>query len=41
MHIRRIVTGHDRKGNAVFVSDPAAPRTTEFEHVPGFVTSLL
>lgn len=41
MHIRRIVTGHDRKGNAVFVSDAAAPRTTEFEHVPGFVTSLL
>ena len=41
MHIRRIVTGHDPKGNAVFVSDAAAPRTTEFAHVPGFVTSLL
>jgi hypothetical protein len=37
MQIRRIVTGHDRKGNAVFVSDAASPRTTALEHVPGFV----
>ena len=41
MHIRRIVTGHDRTGKSVFVSDSAAPRTTEFKHVPGFVASLL
>jgi hypothetical protein len=41
MHIRRIVTGHDRTGKSVFISDSAAPRTTEFKHVPGFVTSLL
>jgi hypothetical protein len=41
MQIRRIVTGHDRKGKAVFVSAAASPRTTAFEHVPGFVTSLL
>ena len=41
MHIRRIVTGHDPTGKSVFVSDAAAPRTTEFKHVPGFVTSLL
>ncbi len=41
MHVRRIVAGHDRTGKSVFVSDSAAPRTTEFKHVPGFVTSLL
>jgi hypothetical protein len=41
MPIRRIVTGHDRNGNAVFVSDAASPRTTAFEHIPGFITSLL
>ena len=41
MHIRRIVTGHDRTGKSVFVLDSVAPRTTEFKHVPGFVTSLL
>lgn len=41
MDIRRIVTGYDRTGKSIFVSDSAAPRTTEFKHVPGFVTSLL
>lgn len=41
MQYRRIVTGHDASGKSVFVSDAAAPRTTAFEHVPGFVTSLL
>jgi hypothetical protein len=41
MQIRRIVTGHDGAGKSVFVSDSEAPRTTEFTHVPGFVTSLL
>lgn len=41
MHIRRIVTGRDPAGKSVFASDAAAPRTTEFKHVPGFVTSLL
>ncbi len=41
MHIRRIVTSLDSTGKSVFTSDAAAPRTTEFEHVPGFVTSLL
>jgi hypothetical protein len=41
MPIRRVVTGHDQDGKSVFVSDAAAPRMTAFEHVPGFVTSLL
>ena len=41
MQIRRIVTGHDANGRSVFVSDAEAPRTTEFRHIPGFVTSLL
>ena len=41
MQYRRIVTGHDRNGQSVFISDTAAPRTTAFRHVPGFVTSLM
>lgn len=41
MEIRRIVTGYDRTGKSIFVADSAAPRTTEFKHVPGFGTSLL
>lgn len=35
MKIRRIVTGHDAQGNAVFVSDTEAPRTVAFKHIPG------
>lgn len=41
MLFRRIVTGHDQDGKSIFVSDSAAPRTTEFKHVPGLVASLL
>lgn len=41
MNIRRIVTGSNSTGKSLFVSDMSAPRTTEFKHVPGFVTSLL
>lgn len=41
MTIRRIVTGSSSTGKSLFVSDTSAPRTTEFKHVPGFVTSLL
>lgn len=41
MTIRRIVTGHSQTGKSRFVSDTAAPRTTKFKNVPGFVTSLL
>jgi hypothetical protein len=41
MQNRRIVTGHSQAGKSIFVSDSPAPRTAEFRHVPGFVTSLL
>lgn len=41
MSIRRIVTGKNAAGKSIFTSDSAAPRTTEFKSVPGFVTSLL
>lgn len=35
MKIRRIVTGHDPQGNAVFVSDTDAPRAVAFKNIPG------
>ncbi|HKU27874.1 MAG TPA: hypothetical protein VJQ54_20560 [Candidatus Sulfotelmatobacter sp.] len=41
MQIRRIVTGHDAKGNSIFVSDGAAPRSVSFKHVPGLAAALL
>jgi mannose-6-phosphate isomerase-like protein (cupin superfamily) len=41
MNIRRIVTGHDRAGKSVLVSDGPAPRAVEFKHVPGLGAALL
>lgn len=35
MQIRRIVTGHDTSGRAVFVADGAAPRASDFVDLPG------
>ncbi|MNL10367.1 Cupin domain protein [compost metagenome] len=35
MQIRRIVTGHDLSGQAVFVADGAARRATDFVDIPG------
>ncbi|MES2262660.1 MAG: cupin domain-containing protein [Pseudomonadota bacterium] len=35
MQIRRIVTGHDGEGYAVFVTDAPAPRAAAFSSVPG------
>lgn len=35
MKIRRIVTGHDAQGSAVFVSDADAPRAVAFKNIPG------
>jgi hypothetical protein len=35
MEIRRIVTGHDVQGKAVFMSESAAPRAAAFQHIPG------
>lgn len=40
MSYRRIVTGHSPEGKSIFVADAAAPRSTAFKHVPGFVTTL-
>lgn len=41
MEIRRIVTGRDRSGKSIFVSDASAPRSVRFEHVPGQAASLV
>jgi hypothetical protein len=41
MQTRRIVTGHTQAGKSIFKSDQPAPRSTAFQHVPGFVTTLL
>lgn len=35
MKIRRIVTGHDAQGSAVFVADSDAPRAAAFKNIPG------
>ena len=35
MKIRRVVTGHDAQGNAVFVSDADTPRAVSFKNIPG------
>jgi len=37
MIIRRVVTGHDEAGKAIFKSDGPSPRSREFAHTPGFV----
>ena len=34
--IRRVVTGHDTKGNSVFISDGPAPREVSFPGMKGF-----
>lgn len=41
MKVRRIVTGHDSSGRAIFASDETAPRSVQFEHVPGLGAALL
>jgi Cupin domain len=41
MQIRRIVTGHDRSGKSVFVSDNTPSRVAPFEHVPGLFAALV
>lgn len=40
MKTRRIVTGHDASGKAIFLSDGDTPHSHEFQSVPGFVTTL-
>ena len=39
--IRRLVTGHDAAGRAVFTSDSSPPRTDPFKHIPGMVSRLV
>lgn len=41
MNVRTIVTGHNEKGESVFLSDGQAERSTAFKTVPGFVTTLV
>jgi len=41
MQVRRVVTGNDAAGKAVFVSDAAAPRARVGVHHPGFAEALL
>ncbi|WP_423360403.1 cupin domain-containing protein [Pseudomonas citronellolis] len=35
MQVRRVVTGHDAHGRAVFVADGPAPRHKDFQDLPG------
>lgn len=38
---RRLVTGHADDGRSIIVSDGAAPRAVDFEHVPGMSNELI
>ncbi len=39
MKIRRVVTGNNAEGKAVFISDGSSPREMALQHTPGFVSS--
>ncbi|MFQ6590979.1 MULTISPECIES: cupin domain-containing protein [Pseudomonas] len=41
MYVRRIVTGIDSDGKSILVSDGSAPRTRDFEHIPGFSNTVV
>lgn len=41
MKVRRIVTGHNSEGKAVFVSDGSPETIVEFQHVPSQSATLL
>jgi quercetin dioxygenase-like cupin family protein len=41
MHVRRVVTGHGKDGLSRVVSDGPAPRTHDFEHIPGFSNTVV
>lgn len=41
MKIRRVVTGFDEEGRSCVVSDGPAPRTHDFEHIPGFSNTVV
>jgi hypothetical protein len=38
---RRVVTGHAANGRSIIVSDGAAPRAVDFDHVPGMSNELI
>lgn len=39
--VRRVVTGVDETGRSVVLSDGPAPRTHEYQHIPGMDTTLV
>jgi hypothetical protein len=41
MIVRRVVTGHDKAGKSVFLTDGPTPRAKEFKHTPGFVLNTV
>ncbi len=41
MKLRRVVTGHDASGKAVFVGDGAPPVAHDFASIPGFFQALV
>jgi hypothetical protein len=41
MIVRRVVTGHDKAGKLVFVTDGPTPRAKEFKHTPGFALNTV
>lgn len=41
MHLRRVVTIENTEAKSTILADGPVPRSTAFQHVPGFVTSLL
>lgn len=41
MYVRRVVTGFDEQGRSCVVSDGPAPRTHDFQHIPGFSNTLV
>jgi hypothetical protein len=41
VHVRRVVTGFDAEGRGCVADDGPAPRTHDFEHIPGFSNTLV
>lgn len=41
MKVRRVITGHDRNGKAIFADDRAVPRAKSYEHTPGFASAIV
>ncbi|MER2133288.1 MAG: cupin domain-containing protein [Arthrobacter sp.] len=41
MHVRRVVTGHNKEGRSAVISDQPAPRTHDFAAIPGFSNTVV